>query len=276
MKKIDLHMHSNFSDGDEDIVQLIKNNKNCGNELISITDHDNVESLGILQEQKNIAYIPGVEMSCEDVGAKVHILAYGISDNSGISEMCKKNSEIRRVLSLEIIEDLIKRGYKLDYQELQRFYVNPKVSLSKVDIAKMLVRSGEASSVKQAFYEILGKYKIGKQIRAQAKTVIETIKDDGGLSVLAHAYDMERKQQINPLPVIDRLVSMGLDGLELSKSHHNKCQRDIIDYICRSKGLIKTDGSDYHGKLTKPDVELGCELNGEELDDRLKEKIIER
>ena len=75
MKKYDLHIHSKFSDGDYSVEEIVSKVRQCGIDIFSITDHDNIESIKAMEnvDKRGLVYIPGVEISCEKNDYKMHI-----------------------------------------------------------------------------------------------------------------------------------------------------------------------------------------------------------
>ena len=75
MKKYDLHIHSQFSDGDYSVEEIVSKVRECGIEIFSITDHDNIESIKAMEnvDKRGVVYIPGVEISCEKDDYKMHL-----------------------------------------------------------------------------------------------------------------------------------------------------------------------------------------------------------
>ena len=271
---IDLHIHSKFSDGDKTIPELIDMLKRKKVELFSITDHDSVDSLKVLENIPNITYIPGVEMSAVSDGVKMHILGYGIDDNSKLKSTCEIIKKTRKELVLEILEDLIKRGYKFSEEDLSYFYNSESSCIGKVEISKFLVKNGHALSVKDAFYEILGRYKIGPKIRKNAEQIIDEIHEKDGLAILAHPFEIVRKQGVEIAPVIDELEYYGLDGVEVFTTKHNKEEEEYMHDLCRNRGLLISGGSDYHGPLTKPNIQICDSVKGDEISEKIKKKRI--
>ncbi|MBQ6283121.1 MAG: PHP domain-containing protein [Bacilli bacterium] len=271
---IDLHIHSKFSDGDKTIPELIDMLKRKKVELFSITDHDSVDSLKVLENIPNITYIPGVEMSAVSDGVKMHILGYGIDDNSKLKSTCEIIKKTRKELVLEILEDLIKRGYKFSEEDLSYFYNSESSCIGKVEISKFLVKNGYALSVKDAFYEILGRYKIGPRIRKNAEQIIDEIHEKDGLAILAHPFEIVRKQGVEIAPVIDELEYYGLDGVEVFTTKHNKEEEKYMYDLCRNRGLLISGGSDYHGPLTKPNIQICDSVKGDEISEKIKKKRI--
>ena len=101
-KLIDLHIHTNISDGmfspKEVIDEAYRNNAS----VISITDHDTIDAytdeIFEYAKSKNIILIPGVEISAKAERSGVHILGYNFDINNrafrAIKER-KKRVEIR-------------------------------------------------------------------------------------------------------------------------------------------------------------------------------------
>lgn len=271
---IDLHIHSKFSDGDNTIHELIDMLKKKKVELFSITDHDSIDSLKVLESIPDISYIPGVEMSAVSDGVKMHILGYGVDGNSRLQSTCEIIKKTRKELVLEILEDLIKRGYKFSEEDLSYFYNSESSCIGKVEIAKFLVKNGYALSVKDAFYGILGRYKIGPKIRKNAEQIIDEIHEKDGLAILAHPFEIVRKQGVEIVPVIEELEYYGLDGVEVFTTKHNKEEEEYIYDLCRNRGLLISGGSDYHGQLTKPNIQICDCVKGDEISEKIKKKRI--
>lgn len=274
MERIDLHIHSNLSDGDHDVYSLVSKLKEEGITLFSITDHDNVKSVELLESIPNIEYINGVEMSSIFENIKLHILGYGINSTGRISKICNDIRLKRREIILEIIEDLRKKGYRFDEEYLSRFYLDESVVLSKVDISKMLVRMGEVLCVDDAFNRILKPYSLGAKIRRNSEEIISAIKEDGGIAVVAHPSEIRKKSNEDPLKVIAKLNVIGLDGIEVFTTKNNEEETKMfLEYAMRNNMFI-TGGSDYHGELTKPNINLCDNVVGELISEKVKKKSI--
>ena len=102
MKKYDLHIHSKFSDGDYSVEEIVSKVRQCGIDIFSITDHDNIESIKAMEnvDKRGLVYIPGVEISCEKNDYKMHIL-YGISTITSEYENEKKFKKFRDNTTVE-------------------------------------------------------------------------------------------------------------------------------------------------------------------------------
>lgn len=273
--KADLHIHSHLSDGDYSVLELVSMIKDKNIELFSITDHDNVKSIEILRNINDIKYIPGVEMSSVMNNVKMHILGYGISDNGRIRTICEDIAKKRRDLALKILDDLRKRGYFFDEEYLERFNREDGIVLSKVDISKLLVASGYSKSVKEAFNGILKPYNVGSKIRQDAKNIISSIKEDDGISILAHPGEIRKKQNVDVKKVIDELCEIGIDGIEVFHPKHDN--KEVFEFLklAQDKDILITGGSDFHGNFNNSSITLGNGVNGDLISEKVKKKSIE-
>ena len=247
MKKIDLHIHTNFSDGiysPEEVLELAKDREY---DVISITDHDNID--GYLQgvdyaEFLGIELIPGVEISTLHNGRDTHILAYNFDlKNSELTELLKKIYDSRFGRAKSIIEKLNKRGINIDLEEVQS-YAGKNNYLGRPHIAKALIESGYCSDKYEAFDTHLGEhcYAYVPKYAPTSKDAIKVINEAGGISILAHPYTMGNDARIY------ELIVYGIDGLEV---FYAKCNDETIYHyneIAKENGLIRTGGSDFHGE----------------------------
>ena len=143
-KYIDLHAHTNYSDGELSPDELIKLAINNNISTLAITDHDTIDGLkNITYRSKNINVINGIELSAKvDVGT-MHILGYDIDTqnkdlNNKLVEL--KDNSVNSVLS--VIEQ-IKKDYNIffTYQELKEL-INANHNLGRPDIARLLIKKG--------------------------------------------------------------------------------------------------------------------------------------
>ncbi len=125
MKKYDLHIHSQFSDGDYSVEKIVSKVRECRIEIFSITDHDNIESIKAMEnvDKRGVVYIPGVEISCEKDDYKMHILGYNIDANNTKLIQLLQNMKLRKNLrNLEIIQQL-KEKFKTKIYTLKKLKI---------------------------------------------------------------------------------------------------------------------------------------------------------
>lgn len=269
-KIIDMHTHTNYSDGDKSPQELIELavKKNIG--ILAITDHDTIS--GIKKVDRNddlivnsgIKIIDGIELSAKVAKGRMHILGYGIDLNNDqlnnkMTEL--KDNSINSVLS---IMEQIKRDYgiKFSYEDIKNL-VNANHNLGRPDLAKLCIKYGYADSVKDAF----DKYLVDayNKTRHSSKGLpyqecIELILNSGGIPVLAHPKSLELSEK-EFLILLKNMIKEGLQGIEVYHSSHSKSEMEYYLDVANKYDLLISGGTDYHGESVKPDVELGTGIN---------------
>ncbi len=241
-KIIDMHTHTNYSDGDLSPQELIRLaiDKRIG--TLAITDHDTIE--GIKKDNRNediivdsgIEIINGIELSAKTDKGRMHILGYGIDlNNKSLNKKMVdlKDNSINSVLS---IMEQIKRDYgiRFSYEDIKEL-VNANHNLGRPDLAKLCVKYGYATTYQEC---------------------LELIANSGGIPVLAHPKSLELSEK-EFLILLKEMISCGLKGIEAYHSSHSKEEMDYYLEIANQYGLLISGGSDFHGKSVKPDIELG-------------------
>lgn len=260
MKKlVDLHVHSSYSDGDhtpEELISIAKKN-NVG--TISITDHDNVLAYHNLAPQNDIAIIPGIELSAKDDIGRMHILGYGIDpfnkDLVTITEELKENS-IESFLM--IVEYLKKKDIHFNSKDIS-YLINRHGDVGRNDLAKLCIDYGYSETVQEAFdlYLIEAYLKTKSKRKAYSyQECFEIIKNAGGIPVLAHPITLKRSDSELGL-LIDDMVKEGLKGIEVYHSNHDANLISKYLLLLKKYSLLFSVGSDYHGEIVKPDIEIG-------------------
>lgn len=265
-KYIDLHTHTNYSDGELSPEELIKLaiSKNIG--TISITDHDTIN--GIKTVDKNASYITesgiqiinGIELSVKRDAGRMHILGYGIDlENEALNQKMSflRDNSVNSVLS---IMEQIKRDYgiRFTYEDIKNL-INANHNLGRPDLAKLCIKYGYATSVSEAF----DKYLIDayNKTRTSRKGLtyqecIELIKNSGGKIILAHPKSLELSE-LDFLKLLREMISNGLEGIEVYHSSHSQEEIKYYKNIADKYNLLISGGSDFHGESVKPGIELG-------------------
>ncbi|MBQ2468323.1 MAG: PHP domain-containing protein [Clostridia bacterium] len=252
-EKIDLHMHTVFSDGTDTPEEIIARVRESGIGLFSVTDHDGIKAGSIippLLTKDDPAFITGVEFSCRDEEGKYHILGYGYDpDADPIQKTVELGHRLRVEKVRRRIEFLSKEfGFSFPQEEIDALFAqdNP----GKPHIANLMVRLGYAASKEQAFADYLNRMKFNSEY-VRPEDAIRGIAESGGIPVLAHpcygdgdqlilGEDMDRR--------LRRLTDFGLKGVEGFYSGFTpRLCRETLSFAERY-GLYVTAGSDYHGK----------------------------
>ncbi len=251
--KVDLHMHTTFSDGirpPEEVVELAIAG---GLDVISITDHDN--SLGVVPAQRaaggRIRVIPGVEMSARWRGESIHVLGYFVDPVAKPLVAHYRNLlERRHVRMNRIVERLADQGIPLALEHVGEQRASGRVPYTRPHLARALVREGYATSVTDAFDRYIGA-DCPAYVLVESPTpeeVIETIRAAGGIAVWAHP-PLRHMEALLP-----RMKAAGLRGVEVYRPWPRGI-REAVAARARGTGLFATGGSDWHGR--DGDGELG-------------------
>lgn len=244
MPRVDLHLHSNQSDGSFSPNEIIDIAHKLSLKAISITDHDNINSLELAEkycQQKGIEFISGVEISARARGFDLHLLGYCFDyRNNQLREYLKyfQNERIKR--AKKIIELLKNHGIKVSFDLIQK---KAGGSIGRPHIADAMLEEGYVYNYYEAFNKYIGdgcpccvpKYKISP---AEA---IALINRAGGICVIAHpGTDVTDEGLVN-------LIKVGLEGIETIHPRHTQAQVDHYREIIHKHDLLETGGSDCHG-----------------------------
>ena len=264
--KADLHIHSIYSDGEDSPKELINKAKEQNLELVSLTDHDTIDGLKIMEDyakKSGIKFLKGIELSTFSC-AEIHILGYNMdTDNTEFINFLNFIKQKRKDRLTQIITKLNSLNINITEKEVYDI-ANFNASVGRLHIAKILVKKGVVKSISEAFDKLLG---LGKCAyvpygRIKPKQAIDIINNSGGKAVLAHPYLIEIKKQ-NLLPLIKQLIDYGISGIEAGYYAHNKFEKDFLTKLCEKFNLIATCGSDYHGKFRQSKV-FGFDLKKED------------
>ena len=254
--KLDLHVHTTFSDGLLTPEKLVDLAVKKGLDGIAITDHDTTKGVDRAMKRstiyKNFMVIPGIEFSCDYNDEEVHILGYFIEHKS--PELIKltvklKNERIKR--GYRIIEELNKIGLDITTDDVKKFTKDDFVG--RPHIANALIMKGLAENIADAFNKYLTKGKPGyvKRYKISIEETIRLIHRINGIAILAHPGLLNNKN------IISYVIDSEIDGIEAIHSKHSKKESDTFIHICNSNNLIITAGSDFHGEIINDESSLG-------------------
>lgn len=244
--KVDLHMHTSFSDGKLSPKQLINQALKADLSIISITDHDNVNGLEEAIEygdRVGVKVIPGVELSTGLFDREVHILGYFIDFKN--ERLLKFLTALRyaRINRLhEMISKLNDLGSKITIESITADLTDD-ISVGRPHVAKALVNEGFVKTRAEAFMRYIGDNKPAfvKKPVPNAKEAIELISSIGGLSFVAHPGKIVRGE------LLDELLSYGLDGIEVIHPSHGSEDIEYFSSIASQNFMLVSGGSDFHG-----------------------------
>lgn len=264
---IDLHVHSNYSDGKHSLQFIADKAVQNNVSVIAFAEHYNMSSFFPFRRLvgKQIEVLPAIEMgaSLSSFGLSknhvCHIVAYfpttqicSILDYYELSrEKCVKKT----------LDRLRHEGINLSYRTVVK-HARDKLSVGRFDIAIALAKLGYAPTPAKAYSKFLdlnSPIYVDRE-KMQVETLIKSILLCKGLPVLAHPRTL-RLNNSDTTELIAKLKSYGLVGIEVFNPHNRPDHIQFYSCLCDEYGLIKTVGSDYHGR-SKEGVELGLGIDG--------------
>ena len=277
---IDLHAHTNHSDGKDSPTELVANAAQAGLSVIAITDHDSVagwtEAIRAAQSHR-IGLVPGIEVSTRAVtengrGISVHVLAYLPDPENEPLLTALNRTKASRITRAQEMVDRLKADYPIDW-ELVREQLPEGSTIGRPAIADALVAAGIVPTRSDAFTSILhrsSKYYVSEQSLDTAEA-IRLIREAGGVSVMAHPlidFPAEADPANLPLGHFEQLIEAGLDGLEVNHRSVPRVAKDWLENLAFKHNLIVTGSSDYHGVGGKEN-KLGENTTSPEMLDRI-------
>lgn len=255
---IDLHTHSDFSDGTYSPAQLVAQAQALGLSAIALCDHNTVEGLPdflAAGQGSSVETIPGVEFSTEFEEQELHILALFVhpEDYAPITRKMEDFRLRKERSNEELVAALRKLGMDIDYRQIRE---NSEGYVNRAIIGAELTRKGYTASVKEAFEKYLspkwGYYVPPK--RLDACETVAFIKSLGAVAVWAHPFlDLDEAGVRRFLP---GAVEAGLDGMEVLYPKYSEQTMALAARIAEEFGILPSGGSDFHGE-NKPDIRLG-------------------
>ena len=277
MARIDLHLHTTFSDGSLPPREVVALAHKAGVTTLAITDHDMTDGIPEAMnsgQEYGIEVIPGIEISSRVQDREIHILGYCIDFmDSTFQHRLAKLRETRHLRNSQIIEKLNALGLSLSYQDVHA--VGGSDAIGRPHIAQVLLNKGYVKSIREAFERYLADRAAAYVPRElpKAEVAMSWLREAGGVSVLAHPSWVRSKGE-GIEKFCENLKEQGLQGMEVFYSSHSPSQTSQYLEITRRLDLIATGGSDFHG-LTKPDIEIGTGRGNLKVPEKLINKLKE-
>jgi predicted metal-dependent phosphoesterase TrpH len=277
---IDLHAHTNHSDGLDSPTELVRNAEKAGVNVLAITDHDTVsgwDEARVAAMAAGIGLVPGIEVSTRAElpggrGISVHILAYLPDPN--YEPLMSKLSATResRVNRAKRMVALLAEDYPVSWDEILS-NIKPGSTVGRPALADALVRKGIVATRSEAFESILhrkSKYYVS-ELSLPTPEAIRLIAGAGGVSVMAHPLiDFPAGAAMEDLPRdhFEELIGCGLNGFEVDHRAVPEIARTWLRQLAFEHNLIVTGSSDYHGVGGK-DNRLGENQTAPEMLERI-------
>jgi predicted metal-dependent phosphoesterase TrpH len=248
---IDLHTHTNCSDGTDSPTQLINKALAEGISVLAITDHDTTSGWQSAKEalRADLSLALGAEISCLTTdGVSVHMLGLLFDGEHQLMQNMLENTRDGRIpRAHKMIELLNAGGFNISMEDVEA--VKPVgATLGRPHIADALVKNGVVSSRDEAFTELLhnnSPYYVA-HLAPTPEDAISMIRSAGGVAVIAHPFASHRGQVLSASDFLP-LKNAGLNGIEVNHRDHNNDERIALANIARELDLAVTGASDYHG-----------------------------
>jgi predicted metal-dependent phosphoesterase TrpH len=269
--KIDLHTHTNYSDGYNSPEKLIKKVNDHGITILSITDHDSVNAISEASnyaEKFGIEIIPGVEISSDIRDTEVHILGYFFDpQNKELEHYLHFFRDERYKRAIRIVKKLNILGLDITIDDVMKYAQNSAVG--RPHIAQALLEKGQVKSFFEAFYKYIGNHAPAyeRKVHLSPQSAFKIINDAGGLSFIAHPGNM-------PEILIKELIDAGVDGIEVIHPSHSPEQVRFYRGIVNEYFLLESGGSDYHGGRREDDENLGKYYTFPKIVDAMRTRLV--
>lgn len=254
---IDLHTHTNASDGLDTPAELVAKASQRGLSVLGITDHDTVDGLEAAAEAAkaaNITLVPGVELSTTVERAEVHVLGYFVDRTNADLRTRLHQLAASRVSRVErMIDRLHELGYPVNRDAI--LAQAEEGSIGRPHVARALIEIGAVTSVDDAFERFLkaGRPAYIPRDHFSPEDAVGLLVEHNAIPVLAHPFSTKDIEG-----TLARLVPAGLKGLETYYAGYLPEQHVQLRAIADAWQLIPTGGSDYHGAGFREGRDLGA------------------
>jgi len=270
---IDLHSHTNQSDGSWSPEQLVEEAVRAGVTTLGITDHDTFagydQALGAAHSA-GLELVCGIELSTKLHGHSVHLLGYffGSDGLTGFRRWVLEVQASRRERNVRLAQRLRELGFDITIEEAE---ARGRGMTGRPHFAQIMVEKGYVRGFREAFDEYLDESAKGYVYRHEPQFAegVKRVREAGGVASLAHPIRVN-----GDVPALmPELRDAGMNAIEAYHSDHDADHTAMYLALAKQYGMLVTGGSDFHGDV-KPGVKLGTGYGGnlhipEDLLDRL-------
>lgn len=273
---VDLHTHSNRSDGSDEPAELVQKAAAKKLTAVALTDHDTLEGVEEAQQAAAglpIELVPGVEISCEWAPGAMHLVVLFLPPGRGpLQDRLGDLQASRSQRNYRIADRLRQLGIDITMDEVieeSRIGV-----VGRPHFAAILVRKGIVADIPAAFTDYLGNQAPAyvPRLRLEPEEAISLARASGGVPILSHPHTLGHTSADEFAATYRRLAAAGLVGIDAYYGEYTPEQREDLAGIARSFGLIPSGGSDYHGSY-KEGLELGSGRGDLEVPDSVLEEL---
>lgn len=257
---VDLHSHTDASDGSDAPFELVDNALRAGVTALSITDHDTFAGYYAAKPYalaKGLDLLCGIELSTKYKEQTIHLLGYfpRAEPAAPFGDWLKILQTKRRDRNQRLVENLRKTGVAITLAEVEAL---GKTMAGRPHFAMILMRKKYVKTMQEAFDKYLAENGRAYTEREEVPLAegIQRMREAGGIPVIAHPSRLGRRTAAEEAEWIEAAVGMGMLGLEVRHSDHDAAAVKRYTALAARWGLLTTGGSDYHGSY-KPHIQLG-------------------
>jgi 3',5'-nucleoside bisphosphate phosphatase len=266
---IDLHSHTNESDGTLSPQQLVAEARRAGVRILGITDHDTFRGYDMALEaaaEAGVELVCGIELSTKLQGRSVHLLGYFFHQSrmEEFRQWVRLQQDSRRDRNVRLAARLREFGFDITIEEAES---RGRGMTGRPHFAQLLVEKGYVGNFRQAFDDYLDESAQAYVYRSEPSLEegVGRIRAAGGIASLAHPV----RVHADVPSILSELRGWGMNAIEAYHSDHTPEDTRLYLDLASRNGLLVTGGSDFHGAI-KPGVGLGCVAMPDDLVDRLR------
>lgn len=289
---LDLHMHSDISnDGEFSPKKLMELCLENSIKVAALADHNSVRGIKeakLYATEFGIQLIPAIELDCTFRGIDLHVLGYGIDPNYADFKKVEQSVEDQEIKTskkrMELVENM---GIAFNYDEVMKLSRNGAITGEMIAEVALKDDNNKSNILMHPFYPggdrsdnpyvnfywdicSSGKGAYVPMKFMSLSEAIELINAAGGIPVLAHPGNNVKEDE----ELLHNIVQTGIVGIEVYSSYHSSEQIEFYSRQSEKYGLIKTLGSDFHGK-TKPSIQLGS-VDCQDSEEKIYQALIQK
>lgn len=280
MGYIDLHVHSNKSDGTLSPALLAAHAAERGLKAIALTDHDcvagikeaNAAAKKLLVGGAPLRIVPGVEISADYKNRDIHILGLFIdTENSELLTALDNALAARDKRNEKMVKNLQDAGLDITMDDL--LFGTSDTVITRAHFARHLLAKGYVKTTEEAFLKYLDidtPYYVRREYMLP-DTAIRLIRSAGGIPVLAHPL-LYHLDSDGVRALVKKLKGEGLMGIETIYSKNTGTDEAFVRKLAAQFNLLMTGGSDFHG-ANKPDIEIGVGRGNLRIPEKMLEEL---
>jgi len=248
---VDLHVHSNASDGEHPPGEVVRRAAAAGLTTLALSDHDTVAGVREARRAGDalaVRVIAACEFSVRADWGEMHLLAYFLPVDAPVLERMLATQRANRTARMEeIVRRLAALGIAVTMEAVHREAAGG--ALGRPHAARALVRGRVVGDVNEAFNRYLGggKPAFVEKVLPEVESVTELVRRVGGITSAAHLKDRAGRR------ALERLQQQGVDAVEVVHPSHTDQTRQRIAGVAAELGLLRTGGSDWHGTTHERD-----------------------